>query len=126
MADVDKGWRVFESYTRRLIAYGENQYFEYRSYYGGVERRGNDNSTIPVGQCSEIRLVVDVVENCIKHRNVMFHSVNSNNPLIDYMYQDSEGHFHAFLVTTGMRHDATIQKIKELEEMVATKHVGTR
>jgi hypothetical protein len=49
---------------------------------------------------------------------VVFHSVKLSNRLIDFVYQDSDGHFHAFQATLADTHSANVDDIVNLERMV--------
>jgi hypothetical protein len=49
---------------------------------------------------------------------VVFHSVKLSNRLIDFVYQDSDGHFHAFQATLADTHSANVDDIATLEQMV--------
>ena len=72
----------------------------------------DDDGAIIIGGCSEIRLVEDVVENCKKYPNVVFYSEDPNDPVIDFMYQDSTGHFHAFKAPKGVKLSTTPRGVK--------------
>ena len=49
---------------------------------------------------------------------VVFHSVKLSNRLIDFLYQDSDGHFHAFQATLAETHKANVDDIVNLERML--------
>jgi hypothetical protein len=68
----------------------------------------------------EIRFVVEIVEEAKKeeNQNVLFHSVNPAYKLIDFIYRDKNGHFHAFQATIGNDHMASEKAIKNLENKV--------
>ena len=65
-----------------------------------------------------MRQVGNIVEAANATSNVLFHSVDPQFPLIDFIYQDGKGAFHAFQATTGLRHSAALNHILELEKQV--------
>ena len=71
-----------------------------------------------LGRCTNIWQVDDIVEAAKKTQNVLFYSVNRVYDLIDFLYQDSKGHFHIFQATTGLEHSANFEEIKQLEAQV--------
>ena len=73
---------------------------------------------IVVGGCRGIQQVTDIVLAARATPNVVFHSVNTRYPLIDFLYQSGEGHFHAFQATIGATHTANQIKIKQLQRKV--------
>jgi hypothetical protein len=109
---------LFEIYTRYLIA-SKSTAFKCRS---GVGKRDSGRESIKTialgGGCTEVRLVGDIVEAAKERQMVVFHSVKLSNRLIDFLYQDSDGHFHAFQATLADTHSAKVDDIVNLERMV--------
>jgi hypothetical protein len=106
------GWQIFEAYTRRLMTTEHS--LESRVYVDGENVTGPN---VIVGNCKKIKQVVDIVGAAIDTPNVVFHPVNKNFPLYDFIYQ-SEGHFHAFQVTMATSHSADPTEILKLEKKV--------
>jgi hypothetical protein len=104
----DKGQKIFKAYTCKLMATGKAQ-----KLYGRpcVE-------LLELGGCETMRQVGDMVKAASETSNVLFHSVNQNYPLIDFIYQDGEGTFHAFKAVTGTTHPIDLPKIQDLEQLV--------
>ena len=71
---------------------------------------------LTLGGCRSFRLVLDIVQAAKETPMVLFHSVDRSNPLIDFIYQDGKGIFHAFQVTLGLTHTANKTQIKMLEK----------
>ena len=71
-----------------------------------------------LGGCESMRQVGDIVKAAAATSNVVFHSVNSRFPLIDFIYRDGNGFFHAFQATIGNEHSADPKEIQKLEEKV--------
>jgi len=76
---------------------------------------------VELGGCRGSKWTNDIVSSALTTPNVVFHSVNARHPLYDFAYTDSEG-FHAFQVTTGKEHSASIKatialinKVQKLE-----------
>jgi hypothetical protein len=110
--------RLFEIYTRYLIA-SQSTTFKCRDGVGKRARRVKASCEIALGGgCTEVRLVGDIVDEAKKKKMVVFHSVDLNNELIDFLYQDSKGHFHAFQVTLAKIHSADVGGIVDLEAKV--------
>jgi hypothetical protein len=73
---------------------------------------------LELGGNQRIGLTLDVTNSAKRTKNVVFHSINPQYKLIDFMYQDSVGVFHAFQVTLGKSHSANPRHIKELHNDV--------
>ena len=112
------GWRIFEAYTHELMANGASAPYECQACVGSNSKEYKKKRTVTLGGCSAVRLVLDIVQAAMETPDVLFHSVDSNNPLIDFLYRDEKGAFHAFQATIGSKHSANPTKIKELEEQV--------
>jgi hypothetical protein len=65
-----------------------------------------------------MRQVGDIVEAATATSNVVFYSVDPRFPLIDFIYRDGKGVFHAFQATIGNDHPAHPKDIQKLEEKV--------
>ena len=72
-----------------------------------------------------MRLVGDIVESAKaeNNMNVLLHSANRNNRLIDFIYRDEVGHFHAFQATLRKTHPANQKAIHDLETKVGDPHL---
>jgi hypothetical protein len=80
-------------------------------YYTGWEcaektKNGLNVQNLTLGGCSCFRLVLDIVQAAKETPMVLFHSVDRTYPLVDSIYQDGTGIFHAFQVTLGSTHTA--------------------
>jgi hypothetical protein len=52
------------------------------------------------------------------NRNILFHSVNRSQELIDFMYRDMSGHYHAFQATIDGNHTGDETAVKKLEHQL--------
>jgi Fe-S cluster assembly scaffold protein SufB len=116
----DDGWRIFEAYTRGLMATISPQEFTCRQCVGKSDSKYNDVVYKTLGGCAEIRLVLNTVAAAAAKPKVLFHSVNASYELIDFMYQDGNNHFHAFQATIGKSHKAERDKIEKLHDAVGS------
>lgn len=125
MIRLDKeGWKVFEAYGRELLT--GKQPLKLRGRICAV-KRGRTKYRIDdltLGGCEAIRLVHDIVENATEVPNVLFHSMNPKYPLIDFIYKDKKGKFHAFQVTIGETHRSSPAQIKQLEQKIGGKNLN--
>lgn len=115
------GWKIFEAYTRQLLASGTQIELRGRDYVGIPERRGRSLVNFPpLGGCYEIRLVDNIVDHVTKDTNalVLFHSLNPTNRLIDFMSHDENAIFHAFQATIGETRTVNIDELLKLEQDV--------
>ena len=62
--------------------------------------------------------MLDLVEAAKATQKVLFHSVDRANTLIDFLYQDENGAFHAFQATIAKTHRADPGSIKTLVDSV--------
>jgi hypothetical protein len=110
--------RLFEVYARYLIA-SQSTTFKCRDGVGKPNRRGKASDGVALGGgCTEVRLVGDIVDQAKKRKMVVFSSVKFNNALVDFLYQDSKGHFHAFQVALAAMHTVDVGGIVALEGKV--------
>ena len=58
----------------------------------------------------------DIVECAMERPNVVFHSLNSRYPLIDFVYGDPSGIMHAFQATIGKTHPCNTTQVEALEK----------
>ena len=116
------GWKIFEAYTRALMANKAAVYHGRLCVAKKIKIENNPEFSISfdktLGGCKEIRLVLDIVKAAKKNPNVIFHSVDRSYELIDFIYQDGTGQFHAFQVTLQKDHTADPEKIKNLEQSI--------
>lgn len=114
----DIGWKIFEAYTRELLIRRRHM-FEGRWCTGTQYRPTVETfQDVPIGGCSTIRLVSDIVGSAEKTPDVVFYSLIRNYPLIDFMYRDENKIFHAFQVTIAEKHDCKIEHLKKLVKRV--------
>jgi len=66
-----------------------------------------------LGGCNQIRLSTDILLAARSHPNVVFHSTNPTYNLFDFIYQDKDGHYHAFQATMGRTHNANVSMIQD-------------
>jgi len=75
---------------------------------------------VELGGCREIRQADDITQAAIDSEPlILFHPVNPGYPLIDFIYQDKEGTFHAFQVTTSAAHSAKTNDLQAVEKRLA-------
>lgn len=112
---ADNPW-IFEAYVRFLL--GTNRPSTFQCRRGVGIKRGRVAKPVLLGGCGEIRSTWDIVAAAMERPMVVFHSINPAQKLIDFIYQDSEDHFHAFQVTLAEKHSAEVEHIRELEQQV--------
>lgn len=103
---------MFEAYTRSLISKGAELSFRY------PDKTENRELYKKFNGCKEIRLVPCPVAAAKAKAGVLYPSSNKQYELIDFIYKDTEGHFHAFKATLGRTHTASDNHIRELEAKV--------
>jgi hypothetical protein len=111
-------WQIFEAYTRQLMAMETTKSFQARWCVGQTHDKYAHDEWLTLGGCRGIRLTNNVVGSAKSTPDVLFHPINPQNILIDFMYQDSLGVFHMFQVTLANRHSANISHIEELQNTV--------
>lgn len=139
MGDEIKGWNIFEFYTRALMT--KSKAAPYLCWEVGKKRMSQRRrEMLSLGGCTDIQqlpgdflkaaqatqnvftdtqqLPRDIVEAAVATQNVLFHSTSRYQGLIDFLYQDKEGHFHAFQATISDKHIANTTHIKALEAKV--------
>jgi hypothetical protein len=109
---------VLEAYTRYLLGTNRTLTFQRRRGVGKSHRQRHSAQSVSLGGCGEIRSTWDVVAAAMDRPMVVYHPVHPAQRLIDFIYQDSEGHFHAFQVTLAEKHSADVNHILELERQV--------
>ena len=103
------GWKIFEGYCRELMMTSYGRSFLRRPCCGQKALEYKNLTLIKLGACKEVRVGLNIYKAVVKGSSMtLFHSCNPNQPLIDFIYKDKVGHFHAFQATTGVKH--TIQK----------------
>jgi len=123
--NVQQGRLIFEHYARFLMTRDRPRQFVYRkgekTERTKLEDRENSPGHVELGGCRGSKWTNDIVSSALTTPNVVFHSVNARHPLYDFAYTDSKG-FHAFQVTTGKEHSASIKatialinKVQKLE-----------
>jgi len=120
-ANIEQGRLIFEHYARFLMTRDRPKQFIYRKSEKTerikLEDRENSTGHVELGGCGESKWTNDIVSSALTTPNVVFHSVNATHPLYDFAYTDSKG-FHAFQVTTGKKHSASIDAIIALIKKV--------
>jgi hypothetical protein len=111
-----KGDMIFEAYTRAKMAERTKTEYEARFFcYGCKEPDPNVTKTPPLGGCTATRYSANIIGRALNEPNVVFHSVRSNEALVDFVYYDkSEWHFHLFQATTSETHDININQAKNI------------
>jgi Retrotransposon hot spot protein len=109
---------ILEAYTRYLLGTNRTLTFRRRRGVGRNHRLRGTVESVSLGGCGEIRSTWDVVAAAVERPMVVFHPVNPAQKLIDFIYRDSEDHFHAFQVTLADKHSADVNHILELERQV--------
>jgi hypothetical protein len=117
LPSADNPW-IFETYTRYLMVAEPRLTFEYRNGVGKVERSKLRRKATQLGGCAEICFSTDIVAAAKKRPMAVFHSANLSQRLIDFIYQDGAGRFHAFQATLAESHSARVSDIVALEELV--------
>jgi hypothetical protein len=81
----------------------------------------NNVSNVTLGDCTEIRMVDDIINAAKEHPMILFHSTDPRHPLYDFMYHNStDGTFHAFQATIGKTHPAKEAGLKDLRNELGT------
>jgi hypothetical protein len=115
-----EGWKIIEAIARDSMVQEKKEEFLCRPCVGKNNTLYDKTFTKMLGGCADIRLVLDMVEaaKAENNTNVLFHSVDRYQKLIDFIYRDEKGHFHAFQVTLGQTHTANENDIEDLEAQV--------
>jgi hypothetical protein len=111
------GGLVFEEYCCRVMT-GEAMNFTVRNCVGKTDPEYKMSSLLTLGGCKETRQVNDPVEAAKGMPDILFRPFNSSYPLIDFLYTNATGHFHAFQATIAFSHEAKSEGIKKLQEKV--------
>jgi hypothetical protein len=114
------GWKTFEAIARDSMVQEKKVKFKCRPCVG--KKNPLYKKTFPkmLGGCASIQLVDDMVESAKaeNNTNVLFHSANRYQKLIDFIYRDEKGHFHAFQVTLRRKRTVNEKDIEDLEAQV--------
>jgi hypothetical protein len=115
----EDGWKIFEAYTRGLVALDEGKTFPSRAFGGELPYDKFTNKyTKKLGWCSkETRLVLDSLSAAKAIPNVLFYSLERTHGLIDFVYQD-DGHYYAFQASAGRNRAADPGNIMALQQKV--------
>jgi hypothetical protein len=108
------GGLVFEDYACRVMTGGMEMDFKARNCVYQTY------SFLPLGGCNEMRKDNDPVEAARLMPDILFRPNDSSYPLIDFVYRNATGHFHAFQATIQKEghHKASIKEIKKLQDKV--------
>jgi hypothetical protein len=105
---------VFETLARSLVSQRDRILLKAVQ----IPQGRKSSARLHLGGCGKVALVEDPVEAAKNTANVVFHSTKPNYPLIDFVYMDESGHFHAFQATVSPSHDASIDQIRKLQTQV--------
>jgi hypothetical protein len=111
------GGLVFEEYCCRVMT-GEAMNFTVRNCVGKTDPEYKMSSLLTLGGCKETRQVNNPVEAAKGMPDILFRPFNISYPLIDFLYTNATGHFHAFQSTISPKHKANVTDIKTLQEKV--------
>jgi hypothetical protein len=91
-------WHMLEAYTRSLMAEGKEKKFRVRRCLERNDRSLSGTEYRNLGGCREIRGVFDPVGEAMAETEamVLFYPVKRDQKLCDFVYKDSNGHFHVF------------------------------
>jgi hypothetical protein len=108
------GGLVFEDYACRVMTGGMEMDFKARNCVYQTY------SFLPLGGCNEMRKDNNPVEAARLMPDILFRPNDSSYPLIDFVYRNATGHFHAFQATIQKEghHKASIKEIKKLQDKV--------
>jgi hypothetical protein len=108
---------IFEAYTRQLMIQN-SMAFQCRDAFKTDDKR----TGILLGGCTEIRLVEELNKLANMTENVVFHSVNPNQELIDFIYRQGEV-VHAFQATCALTHSYNECRIQNLFDGICRKNM---
>lgn len=111
-------WKIFEAYTRQLMAMQTTNLFQARWCVGQTHDKYRQVEWLALGGCRGIRLTNDLSGSAARTPGVLFHPIDPQQKLIDFMYKDSLGVFHMFQVTLAKVHSANIKPIEALQDAV--------
>jgi hypothetical protein len=112
-------WKIFEAYTRHLLASERISEFDSRFCVGMTTMEVFGNTfRILLGGCERIQLSSDLASAALSTPNVVHHSVSGQHPLIDFIYQGKDGVIHAFQAAMGERRNAGKEEIDKLHQAV--------
>ena len=119
-SDTDP-FKVFETICADLMV-GPVRTFQSRICCGKKDKRYNNFTQIPLGGCRKIYQVQNITQAAMdENPGVLFQSADPRYPLIDLIYKDEGGTFHAMQCTTGKKHHANPSHIAALEKMLVGK-----
>ena len=109
-------WSIFEVYCRKLMVLPARSFLR-RPCCGKKDPQRKNEANVTLGGCTAIRMGSDIAEAVITSGPMtLFHSVDPNYPLIDFIYKDHEGTVHAFQPTVGQTHEAKAKQMRELRK----------
>jgi hypothetical protein len=126
LQDDSVGWKGFESYCRKLMAASRPRDFIRRPCCGKKENgeEYKKESMVQLGGCKRIRLVLDITQAAINDDPMtLVHSINPSQELIDFIYKDGDGTFHAFQSTVGKTHKAQENLIQNLRNRIGNSRL---
>jgi hypothetical protein len=112
------GWMIFDIYVHNLLTAPEPCNFQGRACVGVEDFLYSRSEQFTLGGCTNVRQVRDIIAAAKNTPNVLFHSTDPKYPLIDCIYQDNWGNFHAFQATLAGKHKAKRNQIMVLQNKV--------
>jgi hypothetical protein len=109
---------VFEDYACRSMTGEKAMPYKVRNCVGQSDPEYQMYSFLPLGGCKEMRQVNDLVEAARGMPDILFRPFESSYPLIDFLYTNATGHFHAFQATILKKREVNVEGIKKLQETV--------
>ena len=111
---------VFESYCRYLMT-RPAKVFQSRKCCGMSNRHYEKFISVTLGGCTVILQTLNIIGDAKENKPmILFHSTDLHFPLIDFIYKDDDGTFHAFQATTGQTHRFDEAKLKEYRKVLGT------
>jgi hypothetical protein len=116
--DNTAGWKIVEVYCRNLMAAPQPRLFRCRPCCGKKDPKYKNEKAVQLVGCTKIQLALDIFRAATDDDPMtLFHSINPNHKLFDFIYKDNSGTFHAFQATLDEQHDAKQDSIRALREM---------
>jgi hypothetical protein len=112
------GGMIFEMFTHHLLSAAKPHKFHGRACVGIKDKLYSVEKQFTLGGCTGIQQVRDIITAARNEPNVIFHSTDPQYPLIDFIYQDKLGDFHAFQATLTASPSADTNQIKVLQGKV--------
>ena len=103
---------IFEAYSRQLMAMKTKHSFKARLCVVTKHGTYRNDEDLELGGCKGIHLTNNnAVDSAKRLMEFVFHPIDTQHKLIDFMYQDSLEVFHAFQVTLAKDHRANLTHV---------------